>query len=139
MHSLDVWHWNWNLPHDDDDDEDDFDDDIGEEAVDVVIMSANLIPKGGDTVVVGVTTSAFLVLTEFIKKLVSITFQDMKKNNDITRERHTYKWYEFDGRLRLTNSNSFCESFGFLTIVAVGWIVGGDSRSFLETVRTPLV
>jgi hypothetical protein len=54
-------------------------------------MSANLIPKGGDTVVVGVTTSAFLVLTEFIKKLVSITFQDMKKNNDITRERHTYK------------------------------------------------
>lgn len=45
----------------------------------------------------------------------------------------TYKWYAFDGRFKLTNSNSFCESFGF----TVGGLVGvSKSRG---TVSTPLV
>lgn len=80
MHSLEVWHWNWNFPHDGDD----VFNDIGEEVVDVLIMSAILMAKGGDTVVVviGATTSAFLALT--VRKrnekmeYVSITFQDIR-------------------------------------------------------------
>lgn len=49
---------------------------------------------------------------------------------------YTHKWYAFDGRFKLTNSNSFCESFGFKA-AADGAV--GDSNSRLDTVRTPLV
>lgn len=37
MHSLLVWHWNWNVPHND----------FTEEAVLVLVTSANLMPSGG--------------------------------------------------------------------------------------------
>lgn len=48
----------------------------------------------------------------------------------------TYSWYAFDGRFKLTNSNSFCDSFG-LTVTTGGMV--GASKSRLGTVRTPLV
>lgn len=47
----------------------------------------------------------------------------------------TYKWYAFDGRLKLTNSNSFCDSFG---LTNDGGLVGA-SKSCLDVVKTPLV
>lgn len=59
----------------------------------------------------------------------------------ISTKLSTHKWYELDGRLRLTSSNSFCDNFGFFgatVVVVVVFGAGGDSSSLLVTVSTPL-